>query len=106
MRVGDGFKGAIVASASGSAIGFPEPFAAAIGGPSPGTSDPRAPSWEEVAALPGAGKGRAGNWDEALILSDKAKAARRSPPPGSPSLLEQFQDQLRILVGDRQRLDA
>jgi hypothetical protein len=52
------------------------------------------------------GKRRAGNWDEALILSDKAKAAGRSPPPGSPSLLEQFQDQLRILVGDRQRLDA
>ena len=56
--------------------------------------------------MPGAGKRRAGNWDEALILSDKAEAARRSPPPGSPLLLEQFQDQLRVLVGDRQRLDA
>jgi hypothetical protein len=57
-------------------------------------------------SLAGAGKRRAGNWNEGLILTDTAKAARRSQPPGSPLLLEQFQDELRVLVGDRQRLDA
>jgi hypothetical protein len=45
-------------------------------------------------------------WMKHLILSRHCRAAGGNPPPGAPFLLEQLQDQLRVLVGDRQRLDA
>ena len=52
--------------------------------------------------MPRAGKRRAGNPGIFLLLSDDAKAARQSPPSGAPLLLEQFQDELCVLVGYRQ----